>query len=174
MKDEDKNQQSWGCQVMVNDGGYNEPLAWYVQRRSRAAARRALKTLGHRGHHGQAEDKTADPAVERTAKELYMDIKAGDRVRVKLREEIESTLDHDGKLKGCGFLKPMGEFCGRELTVAKRLERFFDERQWKMLKCKNIVLLEEARCDGSGHPDTQGCDRMCLFFWRTEWLERIS
>jgi hypothetical protein len=43
-----------------------------------------------------------------------------------------------------------------------------------MLKCRNIVLLENVYCDGSGHPDTRGCDRMCFFFWRTEWLERVG
>jgi hypothetical protein len=43
-----------------------------------------------------------------------------------------------------------------------------------MLKARNIVLLERVYCDGSGTLETQGCDRMCFYFWRTEWLEKIE
>ncbi|MCY2954889.1 MAG: hypothetical protein NTU53_23405 [Planctomycetota bacterium] len=58
--------------------------------------------------------------------------------------------------------------------MAKRVDRFFDEARWRMLKCRGVVLIDGAYCDGSGHPDTRGCDRMCFFFWRTEWLEKVG
>ncbi len=95
----------------------------------------------------------------------------GDIVRVRSLEQIRETLDANGGCHGCAFLEPMARYCGQELRVAKCLQRFFDEKRWRMLKCRNVVLLEGAFCDGSGHPDTLGCDRMCLFFWRIEWLE---
>jgi hypothetical protein len=68
----------------------------------------------------------------------------------------------------------MYEYCGKELRVAKVVNRFFDEARWRMLKAGNMVLLEGVHCDGSSISDTQGCDRMCFYFWRTEWLEKIE
>jgi hypothetical protein len=56
--------------------------------------------------------------------------------------------------------------------VLKVVERFYDEVQGRMLRCKNVVFLDGVYCDGSGHPDTHGCDRTCFSFWRTEWLEK--
>jgi hypothetical protein len=99
---------------------------------------------------------------------------AGDRVRVRSGEEIGRTLDRWGRCGGCKFQEPMYRYCGREFRVAKRVTRFFDEARQRMLRCKNIVLLEGVYCDGSGDPATIGCDRMCFFFWRTEWLERVG
>ena len=99
---------------------------------------------------------------------------AGTRVRVRSRGEIERTLDRDGRSNGCAFASGMYECCGREFRVAKHVERFFDEARWRMLRCRGVVLLEGVYCDGSGHPDTIGCDRMCHYFWRSEWLERVE
>jgi hypothetical protein len=93
-------------------------------------------------------------------------------VRVRPWIEIARTLDRHSRCNGCAFLEPMRAFCGREFRVVRCVERFFDEQRWRMLKVRNIVLLDGVHCDGSGHPDTAGCDRMCLYFWRTEWLER--
>lgn len=101
-------------------------------------------------------------------------LREGDRVRVRPQEQIERTLDETGRLKGCAWLPPMLHWCNKELRVKKVVRQFFDERRWRMLRCHNIVLLEGTHCDGSGHPDTSGCDRMCLFFWRTEWLQSVD
>jgi hypothetical protein len=98
----------------------------------------------------------------------------GDVVRVRSAEQIRGTLDEQGGLKGCSFALGMYRYCGRELRVAKVVDRFFDEARWRMLKARNLVLLEGVHCDGSSIPDTQGCDRMCFYFWRTEWLEKVD
>jgi hypothetical protein len=95
-------------------------------------------------------------------------------VRVRTEEQIRGTLDQDGRLRGCGFGLGMYRHCGKEYRVAKVVERFFDEAQWRMLKARHLVLLEGVHCDGSSVPETQGCDRMCFYFWRAEWLERID
>ena len=54
------------------------------------------------------------------------------------------------------------------------VDRFFDERRWRMLRAHGMVILEGVHCDGASLPDTAGCDRMCFYFWRSEWLERIA
>lgn len=158
------------CQMMVNTECGREPWLWYLRRRTRNAVRKLRRALGFRRAWEHPFD-TPHPEVRRPAP---IEVNTGDRVRVRSLKEIESTLDANGSCKGCGFLLPMARYCGQEFRVAQRVDRFFDERRWKMLKCKNLILLEGVHCDGSGHPDTQGCQRMCFFFWRTEWVEKIE
>lgn len=158
------------CQLMsITDCGC-EPLHWYLYRRVRNLLRRFRRFLGIR----QSFEQPIGQASRGSASPIAVELNTGDRVRVRSLEEIVGTFDRDGACRGCAFLKPMAAYCGREVRVARRVDHFFDERQWRMLKCRNIVLLEDAYCDGSGHPDTRGCERMCFFFWRTEWLEKID
>lgn len=99
-------------------------------------------------------------------------LRAGDWVRVRSKEEIQATLDHLSKLKGCEFLHGMEPYCGTVQRVLKPVERFVDERDLRVKKCKGLVLLEGAMCQGV---TTFGrCDRSCFFFWREEWLEKVK
>jgi hypothetical protein len=98
----------------------------------------------------------------------------GEWVRVKSLEEIRPTLDETGRTGGCKFTKPMVRYCGKEFRVARKMDRFFDEAQWKMVRCKKLVLLEGSYCDGSGGWFTEGCARMCFVFWREEWLKKTD
>lgn len=99
-------------------------------------------------------------------------LKSGDLVRVRSKEEIESTLNHVGQLKGCSFMDVMTPYCGTTQRVLKPMERFVDERDLRVKKCTGLILLEGVMCQGT----TQfgRCDRSCLMFWRQEWLEKIE
>jgi hypothetical protein len=97
---------------------------------------------------------------------------AGDLVRVRSKEEIAGTLDRWNELKGCAFLEDMWQYCGTEQAVLQPLERFLDERDYKVKKCKGIVLLKDVQCIGT--PVFGRCDRKCYLFWRVEWLEKIN
>jgi hypothetical protein len=99
-------------------------------------------------------------------------LQAGDWVRVKPREEINASLDRWNELKGCAFLDAMNEYCGTTQRVLQPLERFLDERDYKVKKCRGVVLLENVTCLGT--PVFGRCDRRCFLFWRVEWLERID
>jgi len=99
-------------------------------------------------------------------------LEAGDLVRVRSREDIEATLDRWRSLKGCGFLEEMAGYCGTVQRVLKRVERFIDERDYRLKKASGIVLLEGVLCSGTGK--TGRCDRACFFFWREEWLEKLD
>lgn len=98
-------------------------------------------------------------------------LKAGDVVRVWSREEIQATLNHWNELKGCAFLEDMWQYCGTVQRVLKPLEKFMDERDFRMKKCKGVVLLEGLICQGT--PEIGRCDRSCFYFWREEWMEKI-
>lgn len=98
----------------------------------------------------------------------------GIRVRVRLLSEIRTQLDKTGRTHGCKFLEPMARHCGQEFRILRSVNRFFDESQRKMLKTNKLVILEDCHCDGSQSNVTSGCDRMCYYFWRVEWLESLA
>ena len=98
--------------------------------------------------------------------------KAGDEVRVKSREAIRATLDHWNELKGCAFLEYMWQYCGTTKKVLQSMTRFLDERDYRVKKCRGIILLEGVICRGT--PVFGPCDRCCHLFWREEWLERVN
>ncbi len=99
-------------------------------------------------------------------------LKVGDIVRVRSWEEVLLTLDPFKELKGCAFLPEMQQYCGTTQSVFQVMERFLDERDYKVKKVKGIVLLDGVICRGT--PVFGRCDRCCLLFWREEWLEKIE
>jgi hypothetical protein len=98
-------------------------------------------------------------------------IKVGDHVRVRSWQDIEATLNPFKELQGCAFLSEMKQFCDTNQTVLQVMERFLDERDYKVKKVRGIVLLEGILCRGT--PVFGRCDRCCHLFWREEWLEKV-
>jgi hypothetical protein len=101
----------------------------------------------------------------------------GDRVRVRSYEEIAATFDGLGSTGGMSYLGiVMAKFEGRTFTVRGRVERFFDERHWKMLKLRDTVILDGVYCEPPKEAgvDWAGCGRSCFLFWKEAWLERID
>lgn len=97
-------------------------------------------------------------------------LRTGDRVRLRPLPEILATLDETGSYEGVPFMSEMAAYAGRTLTVYRRLEKICDyfgeeSRSRRMTKA---VLLQETRCDGSGHG---GCQAECRIFWKEAWLE---
>jgi hypothetical protein len=113
-------------------------------------------------------DKPARPLSDLQTEPL----KAGDLVRVRSMEEIAGTLNSYGKLKGCSFIDGMDHYCQTVQRVLKPMERFVDERDFKVKKCSGLVLLEGVMCEGV--TAFGRCDRCCYTFWREEWLEKIE
>jgi len=113
------------------------------------------------------------PGTFKTTPEAHVvRFQPGDRVRIRSKEEIRSTLNRWNNLKGCTFLEEMWIYCETEQQVMKRVEKFLDERDYHVKKTSGTVLLSGVICHGS--IDFGKCDRSCFFFWRDEWLERIG
>ena len=91
---------------------------------------------------------------------------------MRTRQEIDSTLDPFKELKGCAFLPEMYQYCGTEQRVLKSMQRFMDERDYKLKKVRGVILLENVICTGT--PTFGACDRCCFLFWREEWLEKVG
>jgi hypothetical protein len=100
----------------------------------------------------------------------------GELVRIKPLDQIEATLDEEGKYRGLSFMSLMRQHCGELHTVSKRVGRFFDERTRTLLKLRDVVILDDVYCVPplEGQHEYAGCDRTCFFFWKEAWLERAS
>ena len=140
-------------------------LSVRVQRRIKDAITSTFDLFNRR--HGRAKTLKSIPDTQPSKR-----LNAGDLVRVRPREEIQATLDRWRSLKGCGFLDEMAGYCGTTQRVLKRVERFIDERDYRLKKASGIVLLDGVLCSGTGK--TGRCDRACFFFWREEWLEKVD
>jgi hypothetical protein len=97
-------------------------------------------------------------------------LRVGDWVEVRSKEEILKTLDGNGELDGMPFMPEMLAFCGKRFQVYKRAHKTCDvvfpvRGRW----VEEAVHLE-TRCDGQGH---DGCQAGCLLFWKTAWLKPV-
>ena len=162
-----------GCQIpgiprMAEEDIQSEPQS-LIQRVKRTLAvpwNYYVKRWLKKGYHMAVDNKARkQPAV------VLEPLRVGDTVRVRSWEEIEATLDPFKELRGCAFLPEMKQFCGSTQRVFQVMERFLDERDYKVKKVKGIVLLEGVICRGT--PVFGRCDRSCLLFWRQEWLEKV-
>ncbi len=130
-----------------------------------------LPTLRAVGHMlVQPLSRSSAPLIRKPgAKEEVLGLRPGEMVEVKSKEEIRSTLDSTGRLRGLVFLPEMRPFCGQRFRVHKRLERMYLEESHQIRHVTNTVLLAEVFCDGKA----VGCDRSCFLYWREAWLRRI-
>ena len=175
------------CQVIkVSEMGSKGPLSLKVEQfvvsglirlglpRLRRQIRKYLRVmagyLGKRAGARSAQKKSSVGSIDGRPAML----RAGDLVRVRSREEIMGSLDENMKLGGCSFMEEMWQYCGGEYRVAKTLEYFFDEARFRMVRARDLVLLEDLHCSGNVPVFTHRCDRHCLLFWKGAWLEKVG
>jgi hypothetical protein len=135
-------------------------------------AKRIIRGLGNRISRVIYYIRKIITKQKRLRPEEKLDLKPGDRVRVKTKKEIESTLDSRRRYQNCLFMDEMGDCCGKTYTVLKVVHHILDEKDLVMRRTKNMVILEGLKCPGT-RPFTE-CDRSCYFFWKTAWLEKIK
>ncbi len=147
-----------------------------LMRRLRAALSRFTPVERHpyggRDNWAGQDDGTEQPVPPR--RRVARGLRAGDLVEVRSIEEIEATLDKNGKTGGLMFLRPMGDYCGRRLRVLKPVRRILDEHDHVMRKIARTVVLEGGICHGRGVYGREGCDRCCFFFWKEDWLRKVE
>src|SRR5258708_7197865 len=99
-------------------------------------------------------------------------LRHGDVVEVKSAAEILATLDAGGALDGLPFMPEMVGYCGRRFTVDKWADNICDTIHYTgSRRLPDSVLLEDLRCDGSGH---DGCQAECRLFWKEAWLRPVE
>lgn len=101
-----------------------------------------------------------------------LDLRAGDLVRIKSKEEILATLDGANKNRGLSFDVEMVRYCGRTARVRGRIDRLLDEQTGRMIEIgSDCIVLEGVVCKADFH---QLCTRSAFPYWREVWLERVE
>jgi hypothetical protein len=101
-----------------------------------------------------------------------LSLRPGDLVRIKTSEEIQQTLDRQGKNSGLSFRPVMVPYCGGEFRVVRRVTRIINPATGEMLslggKC---VILDGVVCKGA---ERRFCPRMVYTYWRDIWLTKVG
>lgn len=154
----------------------------YVLRSAAKAARHPLLAARKAVRVGQTIRRNREGVTQATRPDGSgmrippLGLQPGEWVRVKTALEIRATLDDEGRYDRLGYMdNVMDRFCGSTLRVRSRVERFFDERNWKMMRLRDVVLLDGAYCrPGPDDPVSwAGCQRSCFLFWKEAWLQRV-
>jgi hypothetical protein len=73
------------------------------------------------------------------------------------------------------FDREMLPFCGRVFRVRRRVNRFVNDQDGKLLELKNDALtLEGTVCSGELSLRRWFCSRAIYPYWRECWLERVE
>jgi len=98
-------------------------------------------------------------------------LKIGDWVEVRSKEEILQTLDSRGWLDGMPFMPEMLQFCGKRFQVYKSAHKTCDYSSAKIRsrRVEDTVHLR-TQCDGSAH---DRCQAGCLLYWKEAWLKPV-
>src|SRR5262245_4619897 len=100
-----------------------------------------------------------------------LNLRAGEWVEVRSKEEILKTLDRQGQMEGLPFMPQMFQYCGNRFQVFKRAHKTCDTVfPIRGRRMANAVHLE-TRCDGKAYG---GCQAGCLIFWKEAWLKRAN
>jgi hypothetical protein len=100
-----------------------------------------------------------------------LDLRPGELVRIKSKQEIVRTLDATNRNRGMTFDPEMLKYCGRQARVLRRVERIIDEQTGRMQELRNpCIILEDVICTSDYH---RLCPRGIYPYWREIWLERV-
>jgi hypothetical protein len=99
-------------------------------------------------------------------------MRAGDWVEVRSKDEILRTLDKNGRLEGLPFMPQMFRYCGQRFQVYKRAHKTCDTVSGEYItrRLPDGIHLD-LRCDGAEYG---GCQAACLIYWKEAWLKPVG
>ena len=105
-----------------------------------------------------------------------LDLRPGEVVQIKSKEEIETTIGKDGKNRGLSFdPEEMTPYCGRTVKVLKSVSKIIDESTGNMLHMKQpCIMLEGVVCKAEYAKNRLNCPRAIPSYWREIWLDRVK
>jgi len=146
------------------------PLKYFVVIGKKTMNNKKLKLINLKKNKKTKKMKYA----KKIKNSLPTNLKKGDIIKIRSKEEILQTLDEENKLNGCLFMDEMWQYCGTQQTVLKKINTFYDEANFRMCKAQNTVVLKDIICSGKIQNFKHDCDRSCLLFWKEEWLEKTQ
>jgi hypothetical protein len=104
-----------------------------------------------------------------------LNLKPGDRVRIRSKEEIVQTVDEAGVNRGLSFDVEMAPYCGSIATVRSSVTMIIDELTGRMRHMKQpCIMLENVVCNSEYSACRLLCPRQIPSYWREIWLEKID
>ncbi len=125
------------------------------------------------------DDRLRGPNTNGTPVEV-LDLKPGELVRVKPRDQIVTTLNRKKRNRGMVVCHEMTLCCDSVAEVRYRVNRVIEEISGKMRELKHTVTLqgphgEKSLCDEClCYGEMGDCPRGELMYWREIWLERVN
>jgi hypothetical protein len=108
--------------------------------------------------------------LTKTPKSL-LDLRPGELVRVKSRDEIAKTLDRQNRNRGLTFDSEMLRYCGGEYRVLRRVSKIINEKTGELMDLPgDCIVLENVTCTAEYH---RLCRRSIYPYWRELWLTRV-
>ncbi len=137
-------------------------------------AMRALYDRVHRLITGRQSPFVEGIAGQKTVEApAPLELRPGERVRVRSLASIARTLNASGKHRGLFYGPEMSRYCGQTLTVRHRVTQIIDEGTGKMIQMKNpCIVLDGAVCPAEYSDHRLLCPRAITAYWRELWLER--
>jgi len=94
---------------------------------------------------------------------------------VRAKNEIASTLDASGHLRGLSFDREMLPYCGGTYRVQDRVRRLVDDRTGRMIEISSdCLILQGVVCSGERSPGCWFCPRAIFPYWREAWLRPVG
>ena len=104
-----------------------------------------------------------------------LDLRPGERVRVRGYPQIAETLDHNSKNRGLWFDEEMAASCGHEGRVLSRVDRIIHETTGEMMEFQNpCIVIDGVFCRARYTRGRYFCPRSIYSYWREIWLERTE
>lgn len=137
---------------------------------------KALRERFHRWSMGRdVPDFEGAIAPNERTPEGRLDLKPGEYVRIKPKEEIEKTLNKKRKNRGMYFDVEMTPYCGQVARVRGSVKQLINEATGQMIKMQQpCIILDDVVCRGEYSECRLMCPRALYPFWRELWLERVA
>ena len=112
-----------------------------------------------------------EPGTLKKTPSETLNLRPGDVVEVKSKDEISQTLDWLNRNRGLYFDMEMLKYCGRRFKVCGRVGKVINDRTGKILNLgTESIILEDVICNGDCH---LFCPRSEFIYWREIWLRRV-
>jgi hypothetical protein len=108
----------------------------------------------------------------KTTPTQILDLRPGEMVRVRTRNEIVETLNSEARNRGLRFDIELVRHCGHTFRIRSLVDRLIEERTGQLRVLSNpCVILEGVVATG----EYAGfCAQAEAAFWREIWLERVT
>jgi len=100
-------------------------------------------------------------------------LQSGDLIDIKPIASISETLDEVAHNRGLYFTPAMGEHCGEQHRVERRIDKLIVDGTGVMRQVRNTVFLKDSLC-GCACVAFGGCPRGEYAYWREIWLRRAE